>query len=200
MDRRSSTKRLERAKGEIRALLDEKTPHPLVGDALAPAEEMFTAAPYQLGPWILRMLEVRFGRSRFDAWLKAWSKDERHLAVTTDAFLAFMREVSGEDVSAWFTAWSTLRELPTVVDRSRVTGNKAHIHLKSKGRLPPDLALPVVLEGEGGRTFAAHVVPNAPITLDAGFPIRAMRIDPGREVLCDVIRGATRLQTGLPPV
>jgi len=54
--------------------------------------EIFTDIPYELGPWILRMMENDLGRKRFDEMLGKWYRAHRFSPVDTQEFLAFVKQ------------------------------------------------------------------------------------------------------------
>ncbi|MAT53280.1 MAG: aminopeptidase [Saprospirales bacterium] len=55
-------------------------------------DEGMTDIAYQKGAAFLKMLEQTAGRERFDAFLKAWFDKHKFTSVTTEDFLAFLRE------------------------------------------------------------------------------------------------------------
>ncbi|MBI2397238.1 MAG: M1 family metallopeptidase [Xanthomonadales bacterium] len=52
-------------------------------------DDAFSGVPYQKGEWMLRMLERRFGRDRFDAVVRAWFDEHAFQSVSTEEFLEF---------------------------------------------------------------------------------------------------------------
>lgn len=55
-------------------------------------DEALTAVAYDKGAWFLHFLEQRFGRERFDAWLRGYFDRHAFRSITTDDFLADLRE------------------------------------------------------------------------------------------------------------
>jgi leukotriene-A4 hydrolase len=73
-------------------------------------EQVFTAVPYVKGRLFLNYLDAKFGRERFDAFLKGYFDHFAFKSVTTEQFLAYLQEnllnkfpgiVSREQVNAW---------------------------------------------------------------------------------------------------
>ncbi|HBK55395.1 MAG TPA: aminopeptidase [Xanthomonadales bacterium] len=73
-------------------------------------DEALTAVPYDKGAWFLRFLEARFGRERFDPFLRGWFDARAFQSVTTADFETYLREhlltadpslVSAEELRAW---------------------------------------------------------------------------------------------------
>jgi aminopeptidase N len=52
-------------------------------------DEAFSGVPYQKGEWMLRTLEQRFGREKFDAVVRAWFDEHAFQSVSTAQFLDF---------------------------------------------------------------------------------------------------------------
>ena len=69
--------------------LSEKDQHLVLDLAGRDPDEAFSGVPYQKGEWMLRTMEKRFGRDRFDAVLRAWFDEHAFQSVSTDQFLDF---------------------------------------------------------------------------------------------------------------
>ncbi|MGN6108494.1 MAG: M1 family metallopeptidase [Kofleriaceae bacterium] len=54
-------------------------------------EEGSSVVAYEKGAWFLATLERRFGRARFDAFLRRWFDRHAFQSVTTEDFVAFLR-------------------------------------------------------------------------------------------------------------
>lgn len=52
-------------------------------------DDSFSGVPYVKGEWLLRTIELRFGRARFDAVVREWFDAHAFQSVGTDEFLAF---------------------------------------------------------------------------------------------------------------
>ena len=55
-------------------------------------DDTFTDVPYTKGAWLLRTLEQRAGRERFDAFLRGWFDSHAFGSVTTRDFIAYLDE------------------------------------------------------------------------------------------------------------
>ncbi|MEM7205728.1 MAG: M1 family metallopeptidase [Planctomycetota bacterium] len=73
-------------------------------------DDGMTSVPYDKGAAFLRLLEERFGRERFDAFLSAWFDEHAFESVTTGHFLVYLQEnllahdpaaAAGIDVDRW---------------------------------------------------------------------------------------------------
>ena len=76
-------------------------------------DEGLTAVAYDKGHWFLRWLEEKFGRARFDVFLRGWFDEHAFQSVTTDDFLKYLRAkllepnpglVSEADLLTWLDA------------------------------------------------------------------------------------------------
>lgn len=76
-------------------LLEEMSTLPVGSQALlqeieaGDPDNAFSAVPYTKGEWLLRTLEQRFGRERFDPVLRAWFDQHAFQSVDSDEFLRF---------------------------------------------------------------------------------------------------------------
>jgi aminopeptidase N len=73
-------------------------------------DDALTAVPYDKGAWFLRFLESRFGRERFDPFLRGWFDSRAFQSVDTAEFEKYLNEqliaespdtVSPEELNAW---------------------------------------------------------------------------------------------------
>jgi leukotriene-A4 hydrolase len=73
-------------------------------------DDAFSGVPYAKGEWMLRMMEERFGREKFDAVIREWFDAHAFQSADTDDFLAFFGErlldnpgaaMTRSDVDAW---------------------------------------------------------------------------------------------------
>jgi aminopeptidase N len=182
---RAYHKLLDRGKRLVEAALRHRQ-HRLEGPCYCDVREMFTDIPYELGPWILRMMEAAVGTPRFDDMLAAWYRAHRFSAVDTREFLRFAKSRTGRDFDAMFGDWSRIDAVPSFRDRSRTDGDRVRVHLRPRTAVPDGLRLPLVLEGVRGERKAAAVDPRRATTIDAGFRVRRLSWDPERRVLAHV--------------
>ena len=175
---------LDRAKGEVRGALADN-PHALSAPAHTDVNEIFDSIPYEFGPWMLRMVESELGRDTFDPMLKDWFKKNRQTDVSTREFVAFVKEKTGRDFGTFFKEWNNITAVPSLNADVKLNGKSAQVKLEGK-KLPGDLAVPLVLEGEGGKTMKVKVKPGDDVKLEADFVIKHVRWDPERTVLADI--------------
>ena len=177
---------LDRAKGEVRSALADN-PHALSAPAETDVNEIFDSIPYELGPWILRMVEAKVGQPAFDGLLKDWFHANRQKAVTTADFVKFAKAKTGQDFTTFFKEWNTITQVPRLDGDVSLAGTKATVNLKAApAGTPSGLELPLKLEGEGGQVKWVKVKPGDALTVDAGFPLKKFSWDPDRTVLADV--------------
>lgn len=175
---------LDRARGEVSAALYEN-PHALAMPAHVDINEVFDSIPYEFGPWILRMLECELGREKFDPMLKEWFSTHRQTDVSTDEFIAFLKAKTGRDFTQFFAEWNHITAVPRLDGEVKLSGRSAEVSLKGD-QLPGGLAIPLVLEGEGGKTMKVKLKPGDAVKLDADFEFKRFKWDPERTVLADV--------------
>lgn len=178
---------LDAAKDTLREQLEDKKVQPLATSAHVDPQEGLSWTPYMQGAWMLRMLEAKIGTAKMDRLLKDWFRDKRGEAVTTADFIAFARAHHGLELSAFFAAWGRLERIPTFQDRSTVDGNAVELKLTPRGPVPEGIEVPVVVEGKRGQAKAFRVRPGEPLSVDVGFAVKAIRWDPERTLLCDVV-------------
>lgn len=176
---------LDRAKGEVRSALADN-PHALAAEAHTDVNEIFDNIPYEMGPWILRMLEAKVGQPAFDALLKDWFHANRQKAVSTQDFVKFARAKTGQDFTTFFKEWNTITQVPRLDGQVTLSGTKASVSLEAPAGTPSGIELPLRLEGDGGKTKLVTVKPGDRLEVDAGFPVKRFTWDPARTVLADV--------------
>ncbi len=175
---------LDNARAEVRDAL-ATTPHALSAPDFTDVNEIFTSLPYQLGPWILRMMEVELGTPKLDALLKGWFQTHRQKAVSTEDFVAYAKKKTGHDFAPFFARWNQITAVPKLEGATKVTGSVVEAQLTAKNELPKGLKIPLELSGPGG-TKTVMVEPGAPVRIDAGFPVQSARWDPDTTVLAYV--------------
>jgi len=81
--------------GLKRAVAEAKSPeltHLKLPENLEHPDDAFTLVSYIKGANFLFFLEDRFGREKFDPFLKAWFNDHAFQSVTTEEFIAYLHE------------------------------------------------------------------------------------------------------------
>ncbi len=122
----------------LRAELAELAPErqrlvlpPLPG---ADPDEALTDVAYIKGQWFLVFLEQRFGRERFDPFLRAWFDAKAFRSVSSDDFIAFLRAellpqapeaVSEDELQAWLYG-------PGVPDSAPAAGSSRFAHVDAQ--------------------------------------------------------------------
>jgi leukotriene-A4 hydrolase len=80
-------------------------------------DEVFSVIPYQRGSLFITWLESRFGRERFDAFLRGWFDDHAFQSATSPQFVAYLNERllkadPGKVTMAQVEAWISEPALP----------------------------------------------------------------------------------------
>ena len=101
-----SARALEKDIGQMPANAQKLAPDPRgVG-----ADDALSDVAYDKGSWFLRTLEQRFGRARFDAYIKAYFHHFAFQSITTEQMLGYMKpnlidkypgKMSWNEVKAW---------------------------------------------------------------------------------------------------
>ncbi|MFO0595245.1 MAG: M1 family aminopeptidase [Myxococcaceae bacterium] len=176
---------LDRSKLELRDAL-EANPHALSAPKGTDVNEIFDSVPYEMGPWMLRMMEVKLGTPKMDQLLKDWFQQNRQKTVSTDQFVAFAKKETGVDFADFFKEWNAVRAVPSFRADLTVAGSKVKVALKASTPVPKGLEVPLRLEGDGGKSKTVMVDPSKPLELDAGFPVKRTKWDPEHTVLAFV--------------
>jgi aminopeptidase N len=66
---------------------------------------MFYPAVYSRGAMTLQALREKIGDAKFFTLLRTWTATYRHANASTPQFIALAKQVSGEDLDAFFTTW-----------------------------------------------------------------------------------------------
>ncbi|MHB8874529.1 MAG: M1 family metallopeptidase [Myxococcaceae bacterium] len=175
---------LDKAKGEVRDALSSN-PHALSAPAYTDVNEIFDSIPYEMGPWILRMMESELGTEKFDVLLKDWYSSHRQQAVSTKDFVKFAKEKTGHDFGPFFKAWNNITAVPSFQANVKLDGTKVAVTLAASTPVPKGIKIPLLLEGAGQKK-TVMVDPTQPLTVDAGFKVSKTTWDPERTVLADV--------------
>ncbi len=100
-------------------LIPEKYTSLKVDMTNANPDDAFSDVPYDKGYLFLKMLEERYGREKFDAFLKKYFAEHAFQSMTTEKFVAYMKAnlTGGEDdfVQEWIyeTGWPKGLKKPT---------------------------------------------------------------------------------------
>ncbi len=78
-------------------------------------DDGMTLVPYVKGALMLRMLEEKYGRARFDTFLREWFDTHAFQSAGTEEFEAFLaKRFPGEDLSNWIHRPGLPAETPTI--------------------------------------------------------------------------------------
>ena len=179
------TQLLDRAKMELRDAL-EANPHALSAPANTDVNEIFDSVPYEMGPWMLRMMEAKLGTPKMDSLLKDWFQANRQKTVSTEQFVKFAKAKTGTDFGPFFKEWNSLTAVPSFHADVKLGGSKVKVTLAAANKVPKGIELPLLLEGAGGKKKTVMVDPSKPFEVDAGFPVKSVKWDPERTVLAFV--------------
>ncbi len=137
---------LDRSKRDLGEAL-KANPHALSAPAYTDVNEIFDSVPYELGPWMLRMMEVELGRPKFDVLLRDWFQSHRQKAVSTDEFVEYAKAHSGHDFAPFFARWGNLKAVPRLAPEVKIHATKVDATLMPKNEVPPGVKIPLELEG-----------------------------------------------------
>ena len=185
---------LKNGRAAVKANLKDD-PHPLRPPDGTDIYGVFDSIPYDMGAWMLRMMEVKVGTAKFDEMLGGWYRENRLKPVTTEAFLDFASARTGEDMHGFFAAWNGITELPKLDGNVAFSGSHVDASLIGRNHLPAGLTVPLTVYGAGGVSKTVMVDPSKPVSFDAGFPVVKTAWDADVTVLADV-RNQTNVASG----
>ncbi len=161
-------------------------PHPLRPADGTDVHTFFDAIPYEMGAWMLRMIEVKLGTERFDDVLRSWYRAHRFEPVSTAGFLRHVKRESGVDLESWFARWNAIDELPALDGTVELRGGRARVALAARNEGAKGLTVPLLLTGPEGRTKTVEVVEGTEIEVEVDFEIATTTWDPEMTVLAEV--------------
>ncbi len=90
-------------------------------------DEALTGVPYNKGAWFLQFLEQRFGREKFDAFLRGWFDDQAFKSTNTDEFVSYLRKNlldagDGTVTEAELQTWLNEPGIPDFASRAQSRG------------------------------------------------------------------------------
>ena len=176
---------LDRAKLELRDAL-EANPHALSAPPDTDVNEIFDSVPYEMGPWMLRMMESELGTGKFDELFKSWYVAKRQTTASTEDWVKFAKEKTGHDFGPFFKSWNALTAVPSYQSDVKLAGSKVAVKLSASTPVPDEIKIPLRLEGADGQSKTVMVDPKKGLTVDAGFPVKKFTWDPERTVLAFV--------------
>ncbi len=109
------------------------------------ADDALSAVSYDKGAWFLQMLEERFGRQEFDAFLRGYFDHFAFQSITTEQFLAYAKAnlfdkhpnlVSDAEIQEWIYAPGIPAGAPQVQSRGFSNTDTARIAWQGSGQLP----------------------------------------------------------------
>ncbi|MBI5545678.1 MAG: hypothetical protein HY901_17460 [Deltaproteobacteria bacterium] len=175
----------DRAKGEVQSAL-QYSPHALSAPAHTDVNEIFDSISYEMGGWMMRMIEAQLGTPEFDELIKGWYSKNKGKAVSTEGFIAFAKQTTGRDLAPFFKDWGHITAVPSFKADVTSRGSSVKVALRAQTPVPDGVLLPLRIEGEGGKTKTVMVDPAQPLTVDAGFEVTGWTWDPERTVLAYV--------------
>ena len=79
---------------------------------------MFDDRVYKRGALLLHALRLTLGDKTFFDLLRAWATEHAHSTVSTEMFVAFAEDRTGEDLDALVDEWLRQTDLPELPDGS----------------------------------------------------------------------------------
>ncbi len=109
------------------------------------ADDALSAVSYDKGAWFLQMLEERFGRQEFDAFLRGYFDHFAFQSITTETFLDYAKKnlfdkhpnlVSDAEIQTWVYGPGIPAGAPQVQSRGFSSTDTARIAWQGSGQLP----------------------------------------------------------------
>lgn len=109
------------------------------------ADDALSAVSYDKGAWFLQMLEERFGRQEFDAFLRGYFDHFAFQSITTEQFLDYAKKnlfdkhpnlISDAEIREWVYAGGIPAGAPQVQSRGFSNTDTARIAWQGSGQLP----------------------------------------------------------------
>jgi aminopeptidase N len=175
---------LDRGKKDLSDAL-KTNPHALSAPAYTDVNEIFDSVPYEMGPWMLRMMEAKLGTDKFDPLLRDWYLKHQQKAVSTDEFVQFAKKEAGHDFGPFFAAWNKITAVPKLEADVKLHGSTVSATLTPKNDMPKGIELPLKLIGIHDEK-TVMVKPGEPLNIDAGFAVTKVQWDPEHTVLATV--------------
>lgn len=109
------------------------------------ADDALSAVSYDKGAWFLQMLEERFGRQEFDAFLRGYFDHFAFQSITTEQFLDYAKKnlfdkhpnlISDAEIQEWIYAGGIPAGAPQVQSRGFSNTDTARIAWQGSGQLP----------------------------------------------------------------
>lgn len=167
-------------------------PHPLMSLPNTDVNTVFDRIPYELGAWMLRMIEGKLGRAEFDGLMKEFVAQFRGKPANTVDFAQFVsrHNTQGFDAVAFFDQWNALSQIPRArAENVRYDGNVLRMDVWSTTRVPAGLTLPVYVTLENGAEEVFELdISKRSFGFAKEFPsaVASVRFDPHETVLADV--------------
>ena len=175
-----------------------RSPANLVTPKGGDINEYFTNSPYELGSWCLRMIECKLGTDTFDNLLAEFYHAHDRKAASLSDWAGFLTKKTGQDFNAFYQAWGTIKGVPNYELAFTPSGNSVDLAFRGLNvKLPAGTTVPVKLEGANGESKTLSVTPDNGdftdgahhATLDAGFPVTKVTMDPDETVLANFTTG-----------
>jgi leukotriene-A4 hydrolase len=110
------------------------------------ADDALSAVSYDKGAWFLQFLEQRFGRERFDAFLRGYFDHFAFQSITTEQFLAYAKEhlfdahpntVTDAEIQEWVYGPGIPSYAPQVLSQRFGIVDSARLGWRGSKQLPP---------------------------------------------------------------
>jgi aminopeptidase N len=180
---------LDNAKDQASWTMGQKS-HALAMPAHTDIHEIFDSIPYEMGPWVLRMMEVRIGTKPFDAMLRDWFLTKRQSSASTTEFLAFVKDHTGVDMSSFFRAWNKIEVVPALATEQSIqkqgTGSVVKLGVTAENKVPAGMELPAVITGTKGEQQTVMMSPGTFRSVELDFVAKNIAWDPERTLLANV--------------
>jgi aminopeptidase N len=157
-----------------------------------PQADMFGTNTYLKGGFALHMLRLKLGDTAFFKVLQTYFKRFAGKTATTADFEKVAAEVSGMDLSAFFSTWLERSEIPTARIAWLQQDGQVNALVCQLTKTPFKVTIPLVLSGSGAdpKKQDAETLtldqPEMRLTFKPGFEVLNWQIDPENRILATV--------------
>ncbi len=164
--------------------------HPLVDTSASNLMDLLNANAYQKGGWVLHMLRRKLGDEVFFRGIKHYyARNEISIASSSD-FQKAMEEVSGQNLTAFFTQWANTAGHPILEVKGTPSGNAYTLLIRQiQPEAPFHFPLTVKFVLNNGETLVKTMElteKSTQLKFDTVIPVVSVILDPNVDLLFEV--------------
>ena len=164
--------------------------HPLVDTSYTNLMELLNANAYQKGGWVLHMLRRKMGDDLFFQGIKHYYARYEISNASSADFQKAMEEVSGQNLTAFYTQWANTAGHPILEVKGSPSGNAYTLLIRQiQPEAPFQFPLTVKLLLKNGRTVEKKIEvteKNSQFNFDTTSPVESVRLDPNCDLLFEL--------------